>query len=248
MCTIIPRSPCRHQALTLIELMMAVSIVLILMGMVFATLSVIRSNQRQAETQVTMNQLSMALATYLDVYGQFGESGDGTDFVANPVDFLVHRRAAVGLSPLFTLTPGTAGTTSVDEHQRYEMVNDPLPGVRGLPIPGNPSPISQATHIMDSFGDPIAISILRRYAPGSTTIQRPSVIILSSSMGIHDEDGNRLEYYYNDGDIVSFASRYYPHSDGTWDLFDNEKWITETEYVSMGGGGGGGGQGKGKGR
>ena len=45
--------------------------------------------QKQSETQVTMSQMSQALSAYLDIYGTFGEENNYSDFVANPVEFLI---------------------------------------------------------------------------------------------------------------------------------------------------------------
>lgn len=232
-------STVRQSGFSLIELMIVITIIIILTSLVFATMSIFRRSQMQATTQMTMGQLSRALTTYQDHYGRFGTASDASDFIADPLEFLVRRRQALGLQELFTAGNKNWGRADVPAGQRYALVNDPLPGITTTPFSASFGSLDTATHVLDGFGNPFLITILNRTVDGSAW-SRPSVIILSSTRGDPNDD-EYIEMYYNDGAQIVYNGRGYPGSDGTWDLFDAEKYIVTAIDGADGGATDGGG-------
>ena len=78
-----------NSAFTLMELLVVISIIMILMGMLFAGISLAKEAATRAKSQATLQQLRAALESYRQTSGKYPEGGTGGTFDsilgANPI-------------------------------------------------------------------------------------------------------------------------------------------------------------------
>lgn len=93
-----------RRAFTLIEVLVAVTIIAILLGALLPGLAILRRHQRTQETRALLNGLEYALTQYLDAYGVIGDGGNEEDFINKPWVYLGVRPLEAGRAPF--IDPG----------------------------------------------------------------------------------------------------------------------------------------------
>lgn len=124
----------RSRAFTLIELLIVVVIIATLAGLSFVGLQLLNKSRRKTETLQLLSSLQIALTTYQDDHGKFGD-GSMADFTAKPWLYL-HRRQ----------------TTGGSERQPYLVLKE-----RQLARAGQKGPCraDDAEVILDGWGNPL---------------------------------------------------------------------------------------------
>jgi prepilin-type N-terminal cleavage/methylation domain-containing protein len=72
----------RTRGFTLIELLVVISVIAVLLGLLFPTITLVRNMARKAKTQTTLGQICSALEKYRDVNGNYPDSYGTPDVYA----------------------------------------------------------------------------------------------------------------------------------------------------------------------
>ncbi|MBA2480969.1 MAG: type II secretion system protein [Planctomycetes bacterium] len=87
---------------TLIELLVVITIIAILAGLLMSGLSLLKRSQKQVETLRIMNEIGLAISTYMGTYPILGEPGT-LNFEDEPWEFLGKRELAMIKPPYIDL-------------------------------------------------------------------------------------------------------------------------------------------------
>ena len=116
---------------TLLELIIVISIIVLLAGLLFPALNMLRNRQRTLETVNLMQSTAEAINFHLDKNACLGASSHD-DFADDPLKYLVRDELAADREPYLTL-----------QQQHRGDIN------------GRPLPAKEATHLLDSWHMPV---------------------------------------------------------------------------------------------
>jgi len=177
-------------AFTLVELLMAIAIIAILVGLLMPALGLVRRNSYRVATMNAMRQISEVTLIYLDTWPSLGDAGaaDGMDFRMDPWAYLHKRHAGeqyLGKVPQLEFPGARLVTrTSSGECQRA-------------------SGPKTATHIIDYFGiNPHNVLgwHIEQVAPAGSAVgfaKYAKRILLRSSSGTPDNNNDDLILDYS---------------------------------------------------
>jgi len=128
-------------AFTLIEILITIAVIVLLVGMLFPALSMIRKANNRAISRITLENLKDAITNYLHDFPNLGNANDASDFVASPLTFLYRNPIATGQPPYYEPRVAHAATGSPTLYQHATN-------------------LSTADQVLDAFGEPVQFQIL----------------------------------------------------------------------------------------
>ena len=158
----------RRPGFTLIEVLVAVTIIAILIGALLPALALLRRHQRSQETRALLNSLEYGLTQYLDSYGVLGDGGDAEQFEEKPWVYLGVRQLEAGRAPF--VDPGPKR----------------LKG--GTPEAMTPAGALEATQICDAWGGVLVWEIENQSLAGKQFSNKIHVISTAGTPGKPSDD------------------------------------------------------------
>lgn len=109
-----------RSGLTLIELRVVHGIVPVLLAVLIPSISAIMRARSRAVTMKRLQQLGTAVILLIDDQARLGEQTDSSDFIADPLRFLMREPRAVGKAPYLDLVTRECGRYQAIERDRYQ--------------------------------------------------------------------------------------------------------------------------------
>ncbi len=170
----------RQRGFTLVELLVTISIIVLLAALLLPVMSMLRKKQRTTTTAALMNQVVLALTSYLELHPTLGDGNDDTAFARDPLRYLVRD-------------PARSGRGAYLELRINQMVRDSSGSGTG---PFVTATAADATHLADSWRDPIEFQVKHLAVAGSPR-RYVGRLVLRSRAGSADprrDDDLVLEY------------------------------------------------------
>lgn len=209
----------KHRAFTLLELLIAVSVAIVLAGLVLGSLSLVKRSQRRVTTTDTLQMVKCAIDMYMDSYGRLGDSNDSHDFLEDPLNFLVRRRSAAGLQTFLDLRDAQRLMASDITTLRWENISGASTAARIRDtFSGGIGTVSTATHLCDAWGNVIQITIVNALLD---TQPYPCLIEFRSTCGTPDTADDIIMLWTNQSRVT--LGRTYPDTSSNWKLIAENK-------------------------
>jgi type II secretory pathway pseudopilin PulG len=192
----------------------AVSIIVILSGLVLLSLRLVVRSQKRVTTTDTIQMVVRAIDMYMDSYSRLGDALDSHDFLEDPLEFLVRRRSAAGLQTFLDLRDAQRLMASDIPAARWENISGASTAARIKDtFVGGIGTVSTATHLSDAWGNVIQITIVNGLLG---TQPYPCLIEFRSTCGTPDAADDIIMLWTNQSSTT--LGRNYPDTRSNWEL------------------------------
>ena len=155
---------------TLMELLIVITIILVLAGLLLPAISMLRSKQRVTTTTALMNQVVVALTSYLELHATLGDGADDQAFARDPLRYLCRD-------------PAKSGRGAYLELRANQLLRDVSGSGAGPYVPATPA---DATHLADAWRDPLEFQVRHAAVAGAAARFYVDRLLLRSRAGSSD--------------------------------------------------------------